>query len=176
VDDAGRALDVTVRTQASSASATRPARLLWRAQIDGSHHWWFENRGPKCALLVYIDDATGKLLHLRFYPDGRLEITHEAATLPYRTFDTLRSVHRSEVVENKRLDDMLALVAEMQAGRELRRSGPSPDGSYVRDSRRQPRQWLQEARHEAGRRTDFTNDPVVIARRQQSLARLKAAE
>ena len=35
-------------------------------QIDGSHHWWFENRGPKCALLVYIDDATGQLLHLRF--------------------------------------------------------------------------------------------------------------
>lgn len=35
-------------------------------QIDGSLHWWFENRGPKCALLVYIDDATGKLLHLRF--------------------------------------------------------------------------------------------------------------
>ncbi|MFB2603172.1 ISNCY-like element ISRel10 family transposase, partial [Rhizobium phaseoli] len=35
-------------------------------QIDGSHHWWFENRGPKCGLLVYIDDATGKLLHLRF--------------------------------------------------------------------------------------------------------------
>ncbi len=35
-------------------------------QIDGSHHWWFEERGPKCALLVYIDDATGKLLHLRF--------------------------------------------------------------------------------------------------------------
>ena len=35
-------------------------------QIDGSHHWWFENRGPKCALLVFIDDATGKLLHLRF--------------------------------------------------------------------------------------------------------------
>ncbi|RWG08580.1 MAG: helix-turn-helix domain-containing protein, partial [Mesorhizobium sp.] len=23
-------------------------------QIDGSHHWWFENRGPKCALLVCI--------------------------------------------------------------------------------------------------------------------------
>lgn len=35
-------------------------------QIDGSHHWWFENRGPKCALLVYIDEATGKLLHLGF--------------------------------------------------------------------------------------------------------------
>ena len=35
-------------------------------QIDGSHHWWFEHRGAKCALLVFIDDATGKLLHLRF--------------------------------------------------------------------------------------------------------------
>lgn len=35
-------------------------------QIDGSHYWWFEDRGPKRALLVYIDDATGKLLHLRF--------------------------------------------------------------------------------------------------------------
>ena len=35
-------------------------------QVDGSHHWWFEDRGPKCALLVYIDDATGKLVQLRF--------------------------------------------------------------------------------------------------------------
>ena len=35
-------------------------------QIDGSHHPWFEDRGSKCALLVYVDDATSKLLHLRF--------------------------------------------------------------------------------------------------------------
>lgn len=35
-------------------------------QIDGSHHWWFEDRGQKCALLVYIDDATSRLVHLRF--------------------------------------------------------------------------------------------------------------
>ena len=35
-------------------------------QLDGSHHWWFEDRGPKCALLVYVDDATGKLVNLRF--------------------------------------------------------------------------------------------------------------
>jgi hypothetical protein len=275
-------------------------------QIDGSHHWWFENRGPKCALFVYIDDATGKLLHLRFaksentfdyfqatkaylqewgkpiafysdkhgvfrtthasekdrtsgltqfgralyelnidiicantpqakgrveranltlqdrlvkelrlrgidtieaanayvrefiadfnarfgkdphnpkdihrpladhenrdgamchkevrtvsqtltlrydkvlfileptdlaktlarkkvivcdYPDGRLEITHEGTALPYRTFDKLRSVNRSEIVGNMRLDAVLAMVAEMQAGRELKRSQRAP--------------------------------------------------
>ncbi|GAB5378073.1 MAG: hypothetical protein AcusKO_45350 [Acuticoccus sp.] len=37
-------------------------------QIDGSLHWWFETRGPKCALIVFIDDATGRILHLRFCP------------------------------------------------------------------------------------------------------------
>ena len=35
-------------------------------QIDGSEHRWFENRGPKCTLLVYIDDATSRLMHLQF--------------------------------------------------------------------------------------------------------------
>ena len=35
-------------------------------QIDGSDHWWFETRGPRCTLLVYIDDATSRLMHLQF--------------------------------------------------------------------------------------------------------------
>ena len=35
-------------------------------QIDGSEHRWFEDRGPACTLLVFIDDATGRLMHLRF--------------------------------------------------------------------------------------------------------------
>lgn len=35
-------------------------------QIDGSQHWWFETRGPQCTLLVYIDDATSRLMHLQF--------------------------------------------------------------------------------------------------------------
>jgi len=35
-------------------------------QLDGSPHLWFEDRGPYCTLLVYIDDATGKLLWLEF--------------------------------------------------------------------------------------------------------------
>ncbi|MCB1455993.1 MAG: ISNCY family transposase [Nitratireductor sp.] len=330
-------------------------------QIDGSHHWWFEDRGPKCALLVYIDDATGKLLHLRFapsentfdylvatktyleewgkpiafysdkhgvfrsthasekdrtsgltqfgralyelnidiicantpqakgrveranrtlqdrlvkelrlrgistldganafapafmadfnarfgkeprnakdmhrpladhenldgamcrkevrtlsqsltlrydkvifildptdhaktlvrqkvivcdYPDGRLEIMHEGVTLPYRTFDTLRSVHRSEVVENKRLDDILSVVAEMQAGREQQRSksGPSRTGQKdhmfgIRDGA------TANGYHKRGRkpgpRTDFMKDPQIIAKRQKALARMEAAE
>ncbi|MBI3167117.1 MAG: helix-turn-helix domain containing protein [Chloroflexi bacterium] len=35
-------------------------------QIDGSPHDWFEGRAERCVLLVFIDDATGKLLQLRF--------------------------------------------------------------------------------------------------------------
>jgi hypothetical protein len=35
-------------------------------QIDGSDHAWFEERGPACTLLVYVDDATSKLMELRF--------------------------------------------------------------------------------------------------------------
>jgi transposase len=38
-------------------------------QIDGSDHAWFEGRGPKCTLLVYIDDASGQLLELWFVPE-----------------------------------------------------------------------------------------------------------
>ncbi|PMM70785.1 transposase [Vibrio lentus] len=35
-------------------------------QIDGSHHDWFEGHSDKCCLLVFIDDATGRLMNLRF--------------------------------------------------------------------------------------------------------------
>ncbi|UWU30361.1 ISNCY family transposase (plasmid) [Rhizobium sp. WSM1274] len=35
-------------------------------QIDGSEHRWFEDRGDPCSLLVFVDDATGKLMQLRF--------------------------------------------------------------------------------------------------------------
>ena len=35
-------------------------------QIDGSPHDWFEGRAEACVLLVFIDDATGKLVELQF--------------------------------------------------------------------------------------------------------------
>ena len=37
-------------------------------QIDGSEHRWFEDRGAPCTLLVFIDDATSRLMQLRFVP------------------------------------------------------------------------------------------------------------
>lgn len=37
-------------------------------QIDGSLHRWFEERGPRCTLLVFIDDATSHITYARFAP------------------------------------------------------------------------------------------------------------
>jgi hypothetical protein len=37
-------------------------------QIDGTAHRWFEKRGASCTLLVLIDDATSRLMQLRFVP------------------------------------------------------------------------------------------------------------
>lgn len=51
-------------------------------QIDGCDHDWFEGRGPRCTLLVFVDDATGQLMELRF---ARTETTFDyfAATERY---------------------------------------------------------------------------------------------
>jgi len=35
-------------------------------QIDGSHHAWFEDRGKRCVLMGYIDDASNRT-YARFY-------------------------------------------------------------------------------------------------------------
>ncbi len=35
-------------------------------QIDGCEHAWFEERAPKCTLLVFVDDATSRLMAMRF--------------------------------------------------------------------------------------------------------------
>jgi len=51
-------------------------------QIDGSPHAWFEDRGSKCNLLVFIDDATGELLELFFTPSENT-FSYFAATRRY---------------------------------------------------------------------------------------------
>jgi len=58
-----------------SPKTYKPKHRTWRerracvgmlVQLDGSEHDWFEGRGPKCALLVFIDDATSRILYARF--------------------------------------------------------------------------------------------------------------
>jgi transposase len=47
-------------------------------QIDGSEHRWFEQRGEPCTLLVFIDDATSRLMQLRFVPSESTSSYFEA--------------------------------------------------------------------------------------------------
>jgi hypothetical protein len=42
-------------------------------QLDGSPHDWFEGRGPRCTLLVFIDDATSRILWLEFVESESFE-------------------------------------------------------------------------------------------------------
>ena len=46
----------------------RRARYSGLIQVDGSPHHWFGEAQPACTLLVFIDDATGHLMHLAFVP------------------------------------------------------------------------------------------------------------
>jgi hypothetical protein len=52
-------------------------------QMDGSHHDWFEGRGPRLVLMGYIDDATGSFFG-RFYD-------HEGFTRPLIASDVTSS-------------------------------------------------------------------------------------
>jgi hypothetical protein len=45
---------------------TRRSKKGELVQIDGSYHLWFEDRGDKCCLIVFIDDATSTIM-MRFY-------------------------------------------------------------------------------------------------------------
>ena len=51
-------------------------------QIDGSEHAWFEDRGPSCTLLAFVDDATSRLMLLRFVA-SESAFSYFAATRSY---------------------------------------------------------------------------------------------
>jgi hypothetical protein len=51
-------------------------------QIDGSEHAWFEARGETCTLLAFIDDATSRLMQLRFVA-SESTFDYFRATRPY---------------------------------------------------------------------------------------------
>lgn len=42
-------------------------------QIDVSHHAWFEERAEKCALVVFVDDATSAITSMKFCKGETLE-------------------------------------------------------------------------------------------------------
>jgi len=70
------------------------------------------------------------------YPDGRLSIQYEGRELPYKMFDKLPKVNQAAIVENKRLGEVLAYVAEQQKAFE-----------HEKRSKKAPRRRGQAERH-----------------------------
>jgi len=62
-----------LKEQKVYARRTRRSRFGELEQIDGSYHYWFEDRGEKCCLLVCVDDATSAIMQLRFCQTETLE-------------------------------------------------------------------------------------------------------
>lgn len=62
-------------------------------QIDGSHHFWFEERGQKCVLIVFIDDATGKLTSLHFSKGESLDAYFAALEKHLIKYGTPRALY-----------------------------------------------------------------------------------
>jgi transposase len=60
----------------------RRPRLGELVQLDGSPYAWFEDRAPACTLLVYVDDATGRLMHL-FFTEAESTFSYFEATELY---------------------------------------------------------------------------------------------
>jgi len=64
--DAGLWVPRAQRPRRAHQPRRRRSCLGELVQIDGCDHSWFEERGPRCVLLVYVDDATSRLMELRF--------------------------------------------------------------------------------------------------------------
>jgi len=83
-------------------------------QLDGSDHDWFEGRGPRRVLLIYIDDATSRILYGEFIPvedaDNLLNATRRYLKLhgrPHAFYvdkDSIYKVNRQATIEEELRD------------------------------------------------------------------------
>ena len=91
-------------------------------QIDGSHHDWFEGRGDKCCLLVFIDDATSRIVGLRFEEE---ETTAGYFTLCRSTIEAYGRplAYYSDKFGVFRVNQKDQIDKETQLGRALRELG-----------------------------------------------------
>ena len=62
----------------------------------------------------FAQGAIGKRVEVVDFPDGRLEVRYKGRSMPYRTFDKLRRVTETAVLENKRLGGLLTLIRQSQ--------------------------------------------------------------
>lgn len=103
---------------------SHPTHRQWRQrrdcigeliQLDGSDHDWFEGRGPRCALLLFIDDASSKIIHAEFVPvENTFFLLSAAKTYLiangrpvafYVDKDSIYKINRQATIEEQLRDD-----------------------------------------------------------------------
>ena len=97
-------------------------------QLDGSHHDWFEGRGPKCVLMVMVDDATNQM-SCRFFAEETTRASYDVLEgwikkhgLPGSLYVDRDSIYRCEGVG--RIAEQLAGKApQTQFGRAMEALG-----------------------------------------------------
>ncbi|TAU79959.1 ISNCY family transposase [Rhizobium leguminosarum] len=102
----------------------------------------------------------GRYVETYAYADGRLDVRWKGYSLPYTVFDKDQRVTHAAITENKRLSDVLAYVKERQDQQVPPVIKTNSDKNGYKPRGRKP-----------GRRTDYMNDPAVIARRAKALSR-----
>lgn len=107
----------------------------------------------------------GRYVETYAYADGRLDVRWKGHSLPYKAFDKDQRVTHAAITENKRLGEVLAYVKERQDQEVRPVVKTNSDKNGYKPTGRKP-----------GRRTDYMNDPAVIARREKALLRQQAAE
>ena len=83
-------------------------------QIDGSDHRWFEDRAPACTLLVYVDDATSRLMALHFSASTSGDALNFVLQI-FRAFaaEMVDSDFQYECLMQNLANELLALDAEL---------------------------------------------------------------
>lgn len=107
----------------------------------------------------------GKYVDVYQLADGRLDVRWRACSLPSTVFDKEQRVTHTAITENKRLGEVLSWIKAQQ-------DEPRPAPTIKTNSEQT---GYKKRGRKPGRRTDFMNDPAVIAQREQALARVASA-
>jgi len=105
----------------------------------------------------------GRYVETYAYADGRLDVRWKGHSLPYRVFDKDQRVTHAAIIDNKRLSEVLAYIKARQDQLPLPKVKTNSEKNGYQPRGRKP-----------GKRTDFINDPAIIARRRQALSQQSA--
>ncbi len=125
----------------------------------------FERKRIMLAETEMTRGLVGRYVETYAYADGRLDVRWKGYSLPYTVFDKDQRVTHAAITENKRLGDVLAYIKERQDQQSKPDVKSNSEKIGYKPRGRKP-----------GPRTDYMNDPAVIARHEKALLRQQAAE